>query len=65
VTSFDLLSKYLLVIELRFDAMLCSIMGKENSDADRIWIVGRRFPTLAPQQNCGLHLITTMFAQTR
>jgi len=32
VTSLDLLSKYLLVMELRFDAMLYSKLGNENSD---------------------------------
>jgi len=36
VTSYDLLSKYLLIMELRSDAMLYSNLGNENSDADHI-----------------------------
>jgi len=36
VSSLDLLSKYLLIMELRFDAMLCSNLGNENSDAGHI-----------------------------
>jgi len=32
MTTVNLLSKYLLVMELRFDAMLYSNMGNENSD---------------------------------
>jgi len=35
-------------MELRFDAMLCSNLGNENSDAGRIKSnvhAGRRFPT--------------------
>jgi len=32
----DSLCKYLLVTEYGFDAMLCSILGKENSDAGHI-----------------------------
>jgi len=44
VTSLDLLSKYPLFIEFRFDAMLCSRfdamlcskLGNENSDAGHI-----------------------------
>jgi len=36
VTSFDLPSKYLLIIELHFEAMLYSNLGNENSDADHI-----------------------------
>lgn len=34
--ALDLLSKYLLITELRFDAMVCSNVGNENSDAGRI-----------------------------
>ena len=33
MASLDLLSKYLLITELRFDAMLYSNLRKENSDA--------------------------------
>jgi len=33
VTSFDLPSKYLLIMGLRFEAMLHSNLGYENSDA--------------------------------
>jgi len=33
VASFDLLSTYMLIMELRFDAMLYSNLGNENSDA--------------------------------
>jgi len=36
VTSLDLLSKYLLIMELRFDTMLYSNLGNENSVAGRI-----------------------------
>jgi len=36
VTHLDLLCKYLLIVELRFDAMLYSSLGKENSDAGHI-----------------------------
>jgi len=32
----DALSKYLLVMELRFDLVLCSKLGSENSDAGHI-----------------------------
>jgi len=31
--SFDLLSACLLILEFRFDTMLCSILGNENSNA--------------------------------
>jgi len=48
VTHLDLLCKYLLIVELRFDAMLCSNMGNENSDAGHIWLEGRNFPTPTP-----------------
>jgi len=41
VTSFKLLSKYMLIMRLRFDVMLHSNFGNENS------CVGRRFPTPA------------------
>jgi len=44
--------KYLLIMDLRCDAILYSKLGNENSDADhikfhagRIWPSGRRFPT--------------------
>jgi len=33
VTSLDLISEYPLMVELRSDAMLYSILGNENSDA--------------------------------
>jgi len=36
VTSSDLPSKYLLIMELRFEVMLYSNLGNENSDADNI-----------------------------
>ena len=36
MTSLDILSKYLLIVELRFDAMLCSNLGNESSDVDHI-----------------------------
>jgi len=36
VTSFGLPSKYLLIMELRSEAMLYSNLGNENSDADHI-----------------------------
>jgi len=36
VTSLNVLSKYLLIMELRFDAMLYSNTGNENSDAGQI-----------------------------
>jgi len=36
VTSHDVLSKYLLIMELRFNAMLCSTSGDENRDAGDI-----------------------------
>jgi len=35
-TSLDVLSKYLLIVELRFDVMLYSNLGCENSDVDHI-----------------------------
>jgi len=35
VTSPDLLSKYLITMELRFDLMLCSTFGSAKSDAAR------------------------------
>jgi len=31
MTSLDLLSKYLLIMDLRFDTMLCSNLSNENS----------------------------------
>jgi len=31
--SFDLLCDYLLILEFRFDAMLCSYLGKKILDA--------------------------------
>jgi len=46
--------KYLLITELRFDVILYSKLGNENSDAvhtnvhaGSIWPVGRRFPPLS------------------
>jgi len=36
MTSLDFLSKYLLIMELRFDAMLYSNPSNENSDAGHI-----------------------------
>jgi len=36
VTSLDSLPKYLLIMELRFDAMLCSNLGSKNSDGGHI-----------------------------
>jgi len=36
VTSFELLSKHLLIMELRFDAILYSNLSNENSDAGHI-----------------------------
>jgi len=36
VTSLDLLPEYVLIMELRFDAMFCSKVGNENSDAGHI-----------------------------
>jgi len=36
VTSRDLQSKYLLIMELRFGAMLCSNLGNENYGARHI-----------------------------
>jgi len=34
--SYDILSKYLLIVEIRFDALLYSKLGNENSDAGHI-----------------------------
>jgi len=46
VTSLDLLSKYLLIMELHFDAMLYSNLGNGNSDAAMSnAYTGGRFPT--------------------
>jgi len=36
VTSLDILSKYLVIMELRFDVMLCSNLGSENFYASHI-----------------------------
>jgi len=36
VAFFDLPSMYMLIMELRFEAMLCSKLGNENADADHI-----------------------------
>jgi len=36
VTSLDILCKHLLIMELRFDMMLCSNLGNEDSDAGHI-----------------------------
>jgi len=45
--------KYLCIMQLRLDAILCSKLGNENSyaghvkvHAGRIWPAGRRFPPL-------------------
>jgi len=47
VTSFGLLSKYLLIMELRFDTMLYSNLGNENSNAAISKVhAGHRFPPL-------------------
>jgi len=51
-TSPDLLFTCLLVMEFRFDAMLCANLGTENSDAGhiknihagRVYSAGGRFP---------------------
>jgi len=52
MTSLDLLSKYRLIMELRFDAMLYSnlvtksmMRAISNVHAGRIWPEGRRFST--------------------
>ena len=37
----DLLSKYLLIMDLRFDAMLYSNLGNENSDKGHIKMFAR------------------------
>ena len=41
--------KYLVIVVFHFDAMLCSKLGNEISDAGHIkcCVVGRRFPTSA------------------
>jgi len=45
VASLDLLSKYLLIIELRFDAILYSNLCNENPDGVISNVhAGRRFP---------------------
>jgi len=52
VSSFDLLSKYMLITELRFDT-ICTlywvtkimVRAVSNVHASRIWPAGRRFPT--------------------
>jgi len=36
VTSLNLVLKYLLIMELHFDAIFCSNVGNEISDADHI-----------------------------
>ena len=41
-------------MELRFDAILPSKLGNENSDVGRIWPAGRRFPTLDVGRCIGL-----------
>jgi len=49
MTTLKALSKYLLVMELRFDAMLYSNVGNENSDAGHIkWSRGQHL-TCGPQ----------------
>ena len=51
MTSLDILSKYLLIMELHFDAMLCSNVGNENTDVGHMKCSHRpRFP--APALNC-------------
>ena len=45
----DLLSEYLLIMELPFEAMLCSSLGNENSDADHIKHSGGLHLTRGPQ----------------
>jgi len=45
----DLLSKYLLITELRFDAILYSKLGNENSDAGRIKYSRGRHLSCGPQ----------------
>jgi len=60
LTALDLKSKYLLIMVLRFNAILYSNLGNKTSDADhtkclpyadRIWPAGRRFPTPALNLN--------------
>ena len=52
MTSLDLLSKYLLIMELGFDTMLCSNFGHENSDAGHVkcsrWAHLARGPQVPP-----------------
>jgi len=43
-TSPDLMSMCLLVMEFRFDVMLCSKLGNEDFDAGRIWRACSRLP---------------------
>jgi len=46
VTSLDVLSKYPLITELCFDAMMCSKLCNESSGADYIKVdAGRKLPT--------------------
>jgi len=49
VTSLDLLSKYLLIMELRSDAVLYSHLGNENSDAGHIKCSHRQHLSRGPQ----------------
>jgi len=44
VTPLDLLSQYMLMIELRFDALLCSNLGNAKSGHINVY-TGRRFPS--------------------
>jgi len=49
VTSFELLSKYMLIMLLRSDMMLCSNLGKRKFWCGPYYInvyVGHRFPPL-------------------
>jgi len=60
VISLDLLSKYLLMMELRFDAILYStwvikilMRAATNVHAVHIWPAGRRFPTPESTEDTG------------
>jgi len=46
VTSYDLLSNHLLIMELRFDVILYSNLSNENFDADHIEC--SRWPQVTP-----------------
>jgi len=47
-TSFNLLYKYYLILEFRYDAMLFSQVGNEKSDADNIIWSHRKHLALGP-----------------